>query len=97
MDKDKIIKEYNLNESHLKWEPHVDNWHSVQAFLEQTGKLPNDESIPNKPGYHLQVYMNFLNNKELHMKLLKEDPISFGSMYLSSKRILMRHLDKLNT
>ncbi len=94
MKKEEIIKEYHLNDSHLEWNPMIDNWFSVEAFRQQTGKLPNDPSVPEDPKYHLQVYMDFLDNKELHTKLMTEKPQEFGSMYLSTKRILRQHLDK---
>ena len=95
MNKQELMEKYHLDESHAQWQPEIDNWYSVEAFRQQTGKLPNEEGIPNDPKYHLQVYMDFLDNKKLQDELVGKDMLAFGSMYLSAKRTLYRHIEKL--
>lgn len=89
MKKKEIMKKYNLDESHANWQPEIDNWYSVEAFRMQTGMLPNEKGAPDS----LQTMMDFLDNKELHVKLLKERGTEFGSMYLSAKRFLFKKLN----
>ena len=62
----------------------VDNWFSVEALLQQTGELPNGQYDS------MKEMINFLRNKDLHMKLLSKGT-EFGSMYLSAKRFIRRH------
>lgn len=93
MTKEQVIKRYHLDNSHKQWDDMVDNWYSVEAFRQQTGLLPNDVNAPTDS---LRVMMDFLDNKELHLRLLTDKGLEFGSMYLSAKRYLMRHIDKLN-
>jgi len=90
--KEKIVKKYHFDKSHLIWQPAIDNWYSVEAFRQQTGKLPNEKDAPKDT---LQVFMDFLDNEELHLRLLANDALSFGSMYLSSKRWIFRNLNGL--
>ena len=90
MIKEEIMKKYNLDKSHSVWQSHIDNWHSIEAFKEQTGMLPNSDNAPDE----MQTMMDFLDNKDLQMKLLKERGIEFGSMYLSAKRLLYMCLNK---
>ncbi len=84
----KIEKKYGLDESHGTWDAHIDNWYSVEVFRLQTGKLPIEGDNEK------QVFMDFLDNKELHFKLLKDRGINFGSIYLSAKRALYHILHK---
>lgn len=82
-----ILKELHIDESHNVWNTYIDNWYSVEAYRQQTGKLPNE--IEND---EVQVMIDFLRNKPLHFKLLKEKGIEFGSMYLSAKRFVYQFL-----
>lgn len=88
-----LEKKYHLDKSHLVWEPMIDNWFSVEAFRQQTGKLPNEEGARKDTA---QVMMDFLDNDKLLEKLLGENPLEFGSMYLSAKRWLYRSLNGLS-
>lgn len=90
--KDEIIEKYHLDKSHKVWQPEIDNWFSVEVFRQQTGFLPNDLRAPKD---ELRVMMDFLDNHKLHKKLLAERGLEFGSMYLSAKRFLMRHINQL--
>jgi len=83
--KNKIFEELHINDTHNIWEALIDNWYSVEALKEQTGELPNGQYDD------VEQMINFLRNKELHLKLLKTRGVEFGSMYLSAKRFLRIH------
>lgn len=81
-----LLVKYRLNESHATWQPSIDNWYSIEAFRAQAGRLPE------KGDDTRQVLMAFLDNKDLHARLLSERGPEFGSMFLSAKRALYRSL-----
>jgi hypothetical protein len=89
INRDEILRELNIDQKHNIWEHNVDNWASVEVFKEMTGKLP-------EPGMdhdaEMQVYIDFLRDKPRQMRLLRERGLEFGSMYLTAKRFLYRHL-----
>ena len=84
MKKEELMKKYHLDKSHATWNNVIDNWYSVEAYRQQVGVLPNSPNAPDEK----QTIMDFLDNKELHLKLLKEKGMEFGSIFLSAKRLL---------
>lgn len=82
-----LFLEYNLNDSHSKWDNNIDNWFSVEVYrLMHKGQLPNenDKSI---------VYvLDFLNRcKNCDAEIMRNP--NFGSLYLTAKRMVFAFAD----
>lgn len=90
MSKEELFKKYSIDETHNVWENTIDNWMGVEVYrIMHEGKLPpqNDISI-------LWVCA-FLDKIDEDMgfvtKLMGRKEDDFGSLYLTSKRMVYRH------
>ncbi len=92
MTKEELFKKYNIDESHNRWEPLVDNWHSVEVY-----RAVNDGQLPppdGNVGDGLYV-LKFLDECQDSNFFLSLPGHKRGSMYLTAKRFVYRHADAL--
>jgi len=92
MTKDELFKKYSINESHSEWNDSIDNWTSVELFrLMHNGKLPADNNVS------VMWLIDFCNKVRDDMKfrneIMKRD--DFGSLYLTSKRMIYAFADQI--
>ena len=92
MNREELFKKYHIDESHNIWEP-PDEWYNVDVYLEMGG----DETQKN--GECFKFVTDFLDkcrsDLKWAMKLKVKDPLRFGSMYLTSKRMVYKYADKI--
>lgn len=91
MTKQELFKKYSINETHDKWENSPDNWMSVEIYrIMHDGKLPqNDPSVK---------WVCDLLDKQNDMEWWSENVMShpqWGSLYLTSKRMIYRHQEQI--
>lgn len=92
MTKEELFKKYSIDESHNAWDGQIDNWMSVEVYrVMHNGNLPpqNDMSI--------KWVTEFLD-KQKDMPWWTKNVMSrrdWGSLYLTSKRMVYRFADEL--
>jgi hypothetical protein len=89
MTKEQLFKKYNINESHSEWDNRIDNWISVEIFrIMHNGRLPTETDTSLK---YIIDFSNKIRDPKLFGKNIGNN--SFGSLYLTSKRMLYRFSD----
>jgi len=93
MTKEKLFKQYSIDESHNVWQDNIDNWMSIEIYrIMHNGELPpqNDTSI--------KWITDFLDKVDDDMKWWVKNVMSrkdWGSLYLTAKRIVYRHQEQI--
>ena len=93
LTKKQLFKKYSINESHAEWDQKIDNWISIEVFrIMHNGKLPeyNDMSVD-----WVTKFLDKLKNDKAFLVKLKNERDDFGSLYLTSKRMVYRFADQL--
>lgn len=92
MNKNELFEKYKINESHNKWDAQIDNWMSIEIYrIMHDGKLPPGDNLS------LNWITEFLDKKKdmdwwIKNVMTRED---FGSLYITSKRMIYRYCDKI--
>ncbi|MCK4521681.1 MAG: hypothetical protein KAU20_03835 [Nanoarchaeota archaeon] len=91
MTKEQLFEKYSIDESHDVWEDSVDNWYSVEVY-----RAMHEGSLPDVDDVSMIYVLEFLDESIHHF-----GKKGFGSMYLTSKRMIARHykhiLNELNS
>lgn len=93
MTKKELFKKYSIDESHSEWDNRIDNWMSVEVYrLMHDGNLPpgDDNSVGWITDFLDKIHDDILYTAELHKT--RDD---FGSLYLTSKRMVYKFADEL--
>jgi hypothetical protein len=78
MDRNELFKKYQINESHNKWEPMVDNWMSVEIFREMhDGRLPESSDTDTR---YIFDFLDKTSDPKYFFSLANA-----GSMYLTDR------------
>ena len=92
MDKQELFKKYSINESHSEWDNKIDNWISVELYrVMHKGDLPpeGDASVL----WIVDFLDKFKTDTVFKVTIMKRD--DFGSLYLTSKRMVYSLADKI--
>lgn len=91
MTKEELFKKYNINESHCEWDYKIDNWISVEIF-----RIMHDGRLPIETDISLKYIIDF-SDKIRNPKMFGENigNNNFGSLYLTSKRMIYRFCDEI--
>lgn len=92
MNKQELFKKYSIDESHNVWDNRIDNWMSVEVY-----RLMHDGKLPSKDDLSINWVTNFLdkiNNTDYGIELMNTRD-DFGSLYLTSKRMVYRHHEEI--
>lgn len=91
MNKQELFEKYHVNETHNVWNTGIDSWISVEIFrIMHDGRLPTGTDLSLK--YVLDFADKFKDAKEA-AKLHERD--DFGSLYLTSKRMIYMFADDI--
>jgi len=91
MTKKELFKKYMINESHSEWDNRIDNWISVEIFI-----IMHDGRLPIETDTSLKYIIDFsdkIRNPKMFGKNIGNN--NFGSLYLTSKRMLYRFSDSI--
>ena len=92
MTKQELFKKYNIDESHNKWENHIDNWVSVEIY-----RLMHDGNLPPPEDKSTKWITDFLDKTD-DMKWWLKNVMSrsdWGSLYLTAKRMVYTLSDQI--
>lgn len=94
MTKEQLFEKYSINESHSEWSNIIDNWMSIEVY-----RIMHNGDLPNKDDINTKWITDFLDKTD-DLKFVfdlrrnrKED--DFGSLYLTSKRMVYRHSESI--
>ena len=93
MNRTELFKKYSIDESHNVWDDKIDSWMSVEVYRIMNNKLPNPNDLKLK--YVIDFLDKTKNDMSFVAKLMSEN--NFGSLYLTSKRMLYRFSDQILT
>ena len=91
MIKSELFEKYSIDDSHSKWEDHIDNWYSVEIYrVMHNGKLPlkNDLSLK-----YITDFLDGIKSHKLTGELIKRR--DFGSLFLTAKRLVYTLSDEI--
>jgi hypothetical protein len=91
--KEELFKKYSIDESHNIWEEGIDSWMSIEIYrIMHEGNLPpaNDMSVD-----WITKFLDKCHDTKFFMELRKRKQDDFGSLYLTAKRMVYAHADKL--
>lgn len=89
MTKQELFNKYGINDSHAKWDNTVDNWFSVEIY-----RRMHNEELPPPDDTSIAWVLDFLD-KTQDSKYFFSLPQSPGSHFLTAKRMVYRHADKI--
>jgi hypothetical protein len=92
MTKKELFDKYKITEKHNKWDNVVDNWMSVEVFMEM-----HDGKLPEQDDYSIAYVLEFLdkmkNDLSYGMKILHGK--NGGSLFLTAKRMVYCYADQI--
>lgn len=96
MNKEELFKKYSINESHNVWDMRIDSWHSVEVY-----RIMHDGNLPPENDTSVLWVCDFLDKVKPHDKfyieLRQRKPDDFGSLYLTSKRMIYSFAEQILT
>ncbi len=93
MTKEQLFKKYSINESHSEWDNQIDSWMSVEVY-----RLMHDGNLPPKDDLSVKWVTDFLDkikNDTIYAVKLMSERNDFGSLYLTSKRMVYSFAEQL--
>lgn len=89
--KEQLFEKYYVNETHAEWDNEIDNWISVEIF-----RIMHDGRLPVADDISLKYIIDFANKlqDQKEVKALR-DRKDFGSLYLTTKRMIYRYIDQI--
>ena len=94
MTKKQLFKKYSINESHSHWNNQIDNYMSIEVY-----RIMHDGNLPPKDDLSVKWVTDFLdkvNGDTLYAaELMARKQDDFGSLYLTSKRMVYSFADQL--
>lgn len=92
MTKQELFEKYSIDDSHNKWTPEIDNWASIEVYrIMHDGKLPKPENDSVK---WIIDFLDKQNDMPWWVKNVMSKP-RWGSLYLTSKRMVYRYCDQI--
>lgn len=84
MTKKQLFERYKIDESHGVWEPHIDNWYSIEIF-----RVMNNGDLPKPDGSRVEIkyIIDFLDRCHDDPKFMTSHE-NWGSLYLTAKRMV---------
>ena len=93
MTKQELFEKYSINETHNVWES-IDNWMSVELY-----RIMHDGNLPPQGDTSVKWIIEFLDKLKSDMKffakLRQRQPDDFGSLFLTSKRMVYLLSDQI--
>lgn len=91
MTKEQLFEKYNINESHSEWNESIDNWIGVEIFrIMHNGRLPSEDDKSTK---YIIEFADYIRSLKGMIELRKRS--DFGSLYLTSKRIIYKFYEEI--
>ena len=91
MTKQELFKKYSINDSHKIWDNQTDNWMSVEIYrIMHDGKLPPADDLSVK---WIKEFLDKTDDMKFMSKLMTRQ--DFGSLYLTSKRMMYKFADQI--
>lgn len=94
MTKEELFEKYHINESHNVWDNGIDNWMSVEVY-----RIMHDGNLPPEDDQSTAYVCEFLDKVKEHgvffLELRKRTPDDFGSLFLTSKRMVYTLADEI--
>lgn len=94
MTKQELFKKYSIDESHNVWNNAMDNWVSVEIY-----RIMHNGVLPEASDKSVKWITDFLDKQDdtdwwVENVMSRKD---WGSLYLTAKRMVYRHSEKLIT
>ena len=93
MTKDELFKKYSIDKSHDVWDNGIDNWMSVEVY-----RIMHDGKLPPQDDMSVMWVCDFLDkvkNPEFFNELRQRKQDDFGSLFLTSKRMIYSFADEI--
>lgn len=91
MTKQELFKKYSINDSHNIWDTQIDSWMSIEIYrIMHEGKLPPEGDLSIK---WVREFLDKTDDMKFMSKLMARQ--DWGSLYLTSKRMMYRFADKI--
>jgi len=92
MTKEELFEKYTIDESHSKWDNHIDNWMSVEVY-----RVMHDGALPPPEDKSVDWITDFLdkihNRNDFFLEMRKRE--DWGSLYLTAKRMVHSLSDEI--
>ena len=88
MKKQELLEKYHINEGHNVWEPHIDNWFSIEIYRQMhNGELPPPDDMS------IAYVLEFIDKCADPKYFFSLD--NCGSFYTTAHRMVYRYADEI--